>query len=251
MLEESSTTTGIILSRRPRREADGRLFVYTKDFGKLDLAARGLLKAGSKLAGHLEPLNLVELLIIKGRGHNYIASARNLRAFTNLKSDLNKVYFAGRALYLFNHLVSLGQTDQALFDLLNNYLEFFDSEKLVIDKEKGLVAFNFFVLKLLSDLGSAPSLYNCLIGAEKIKPGINYFSLAGGGLICGDCYKKLGAAERSDLILISDNLIKLCRLAPELDFYKINNLSIKRELLREYSRFLKSFLTYHYNFPQK
>ncbi|MCX6798143.1 MAG: DNA repair protein RecO [Candidatus Falkowbacteria bacterium] len=245
MVEESSATRGIILKRWARKEADAALVVFTRDFGKLDLVARGLQKANSKLAGHLEPLNLVELLLIKGKHHDYIGSALTVNSFFNLKTDLNKLYFAGQAIFLFNQLVKPGQEDKALFFLLEEYLEFLDSLSGPISKEKGSSSYNFFVLKLLIELGSGPEMFNCLVGAEKIAPGQNYFSLRRGGLVCHKC---LGDIDKQELLRISDNTIKLFRLAPSLDFYKIYNLSINKLFLKEFSLIIKAFLEYHYNF---
>ncbi len=47
-------TQGIILKKEDRGEADRLFTIYTKDFGKLELLAKGERKIKSKLRGGLE-----------------------------------------------------------------------------------------------------------------------------------------------------------------------------------------------------
>ena len=46
---------GIILRRRDLGEADRLLTVFTRDRGKLNLLAKGVRRAASRKAGHIEP----------------------------------------------------------------------------------------------------------------------------------------------------------------------------------------------------
>lgn len=254
MVEESSLTQAIILNRHLHKEVDASLVVFARSFGKLNLIARGMQRASSKLAGHLEPLNLAELLLIKGKSQNYIGSALTSNSFYNLKQDLNKLYFAGQAIFLFNYLVKNDQEDNGLFDLLQSFLESLDAQTGEISKEQGILYYNFFALKLLIELGSGPEMYNCLAGGEKIEPGDNYFDLRRGGLNCVDCdnrkQENLVRAKNPELLKLTDNTIKLFRLAASLDFNKITNLSISKANLKEFQLIIKSFLQFQYNFSR-
>jgi len=50
------TTEAIVLGKEDAGEYDSRIFLYTKDFGKLSAKATSARKITSKLAAHIEPL---------------------------------------------------------------------------------------------------------------------------------------------------------------------------------------------------
>lgn len=60
-------TKAIVISQKAINEHDCLLSFYTLEFGRTSFLARGLKKPNSKLAAHLDLLNLVDLMIIKGR----------------------------------------------------------------------------------------------------------------------------------------------------------------------------------------
>jgi hypothetical protein len=58
--------SGIVLRRRDLGEADRLLTVFTRDRGKVTLLAKGVRRAASRKAGHLEPFTHTDLLVAKG-----------------------------------------------------------------------------------------------------------------------------------------------------------------------------------------
>lgn len=246
MEEDSKLTKAIVLSRQPKHEADMQLRVFTWSFGKLDLVARGLRRSGSKLAGHLEPFNLCELLILRGRHHDYIASAWSLNSFYDLKSDLNKVYFAGQALKLFDRLVRSSQADPSLFILLESYLESLSGEDDGLSQSLGLLYYNFFLAKLLAILGTSPELAVCIQSGELITPGHNYLDIERGGLLCSRCFQSM-ASPPETVCKIGDNVIRLLRLAVDFEFANLRKIVLSSHDLKELNRLLKLFLEYHYS----
>jgi recombinational DNA repair protein (RecF pathway) len=58
-------TEAIVLSKEPRREIDNRIFLFTESHGLLVANATSTRKPTSKLSAHLEPLNLVQVRIVK------------------------------------------------------------------------------------------------------------------------------------------------------------------------------------------
>jgi len=58
------TTEAIVLEKEDSGEQDSRIFLFTKDFGKLSAKATSARKITSKLAGHLEPLNYVTARLV-------------------------------------------------------------------------------------------------------------------------------------------------------------------------------------------
>ncbi len=248
-MDETKHSQAIILNRSAYRESDSLVTVYTRDFGKFSLVARGTKKIKSKLAGHLEPISLADILMIKGRGFDYVGSALTKNAYLNLKDNLNKIYFAGRAVRWFSRLVRDAQPDERLFLLLSRWLEVLDNyPDAEFSAESGELFFAFFALKLMTELGYKPEMYECLNCRQPVKAGLNYFNLKNGGIICGACLEKERANEGvnvAELLTISDNCIKLMRfiLDNKLDLAK--KLKLDKKIIKELSILTRNFLNFH------
>lgn len=250
-MDETRNSTAIIINRSDYRESDSLLTVYTKDFGKLSLVARGAKKLNSKLSGHLEPLSLVDVLIIKGKGFDYIGSALGRQAFLGIKDDLNKLYFAGSALRSFNILVRENQPDERLFLLLQRFLEVVDNyPDNDFGRENGELLYVFFALKLLSELGYRPEMHECLSCRNKIKSGRNYFNLKNGGLVCENCFKEeFSIYEKqgirpAEILTISDNCIKLMRFMTDNKLETASKLRLDKKFIKELSVLVNNFITF-------
>jgi DNA repair protein RecO (recombination protein O) len=239
-MEESFTTKALVLSRRPYKEVDSRVVVYTLDHGKMELVARGSQRLTSKLAAHIEPLNLVDLMVIVGRKRSYAGSAISQDSFADIKGDLEKVMIVGQALNLFNRLVKEAEVDERLFALLLDFLG-------VFRKNQGSSEFLYsaFVLKLLAELGYAPELYNCNYCKSPITPQKNYFSLLKGGLVCENCWGKLAENDKNHILTISNECVKVMRFILGNDFKEINRLQVDQKNEQEYQKLIELIVKFH------
>lgn len=240
----SRASEGLIIRRNDWRENDSRVVLYTKKFGKLSLVARGAKKFKSKLAGHIEPINLIDAMILPGRSYDYLGSAITRGAYLNIKSDLNSLYFVGLALALFDNLVKEEAEDEELFNFLISWLDNINNNFAVsLTKDIGELLYNYFVMGLLTILGYKPELYYCLECHQKINREKNYFNLRQGGLICSACLAKSQAKYLpNELVTVSDNCIKLLRVFSETKEYKI--IKVEPVLIRELSRLTKSLIDF-------
>jgi len=233
-MDSTFPTKAIILNRRDWREADRLVSVYTPNHGRLSLLARGACKANSKMAAHLEPLSLSRLLVVKGKGFDYVGGALLEEAFWGIKQDLNKLYFAGEALRNFSLLVREGEADADIFSWLEKWLLSLEAAGNGgdLDKEEGRFRSALFSWRLFHLLGYGPQLDNCVVCHQAPSPGKNHFDFARGGLLCSDCYAAmpLGANEGS-VVFLSDNCIKLLRLASGSNW---QNLKFSSRLLKEW-----------------
>lgn len=249
-MDETKNTPALILNRQDYKEADSLVTVYTPYFGKLTLVARGTKKLSSKLAGHIEPLTLADILIIRGRGFDYIGSAITRAAYLGIREDLNKLYYAGRAINLFSRLTKENQSDERLFFLLVTWLKILNDFYL-FTRESGELVLAFFTIKFLAELGYRPEMYQCLDCLNTISPGQNYFNLLGGGLVCGDCFEKKrlaggGGVFRTELLTISDNCIKLMRFMVDNRFKSAEKLKTDNKTLKEFGGLLDKFILFHF-----
>jgi DNA repair protein RecO (recombination protein O) len=243
-MAESQNSEALIIKRNDWREGDSRVVLYTKNFGKLSLVARGAKKFKSKIAGHIEPINLVDMMILKGKAFDYLGSAITKNSFLNIKGDLNALYFVGSALALFDAQVKEEAQDEELYNFLVTWLDLVDNRFAVnLDKETGELLYDYFVIKLLTILGYKPELRYCLDCRQVIKPGNNYLNLRLGGLICGDCLESNKQKYLPNEILkISDDCIKLLRIFSENNVYQV--IKVNPAVIRELGRLVKSLVDF-------
>ncbi len=226
-MAETFNTKALVLNRYIYREYDSRVTVYSPLLGKIDLLARGVQRPGSKLAAHVEPLSLVDLMIVKGKNTDYIGSSIVSDAYASIKGDLAKLPFAGSALFAFNRLIKPEEKDAVLFDLLLDFLNILDQKP---ERADWLLA--SWSLKFLAALGYQPELYNCLHCQKRLEPDNNFFSIMRGGIFCGNCSRRelnLEAVDQNNIkmlrLVLSHSLADLANLkADNKSFDRVNNL---------------------------
>jgi DNA repair protein RecO (recombination protein O) len=254
-MEATKNSLALVLNRQAYRERDSLVNVYTAKWGKLPLIARGTQKLGSKLAGHIEPLSLVNLMIVRGKGLDYIGSSINSNSFLNIRQDLNKLYYAGEALNIFNRLTQADQADDELFNLLTEYLQVVNdiseaTDKLAepsLAKDQGELLLNGFTWQLLNILGYRPELYHCLTCRESLSPGINYFDLLNGGLVCATCWADSRTATNftaTNFQLCSDNCLKAVRFLTTSQPKSFTKLIIDQKTGKDLSLLTRNFLKF-------
>lgn len=152
-------TKAIVLGRKDLHDYDSLIFCYSLDFGRINLVAKGLKKSGAKLAGHLEPFNLIDLMIIKGRQQDYVGSAIAENSFLNIKSDYDRLDLAGQAFRFLQELIFTNQADFNIFLIIRDFLSGLD--EVQGERKKGEPLLTAFKLKLLKLLGYDFNLKDC------------------------------------------------------------------------------------------
>lgn len=238
--QETKNTLGIIIKRRPFKEYDRAVVLYTRDYGKINLVVRGAERPASKLAGHIEPLSLIEAMIIRGR-RDYLGAARSIDSRITVRQDLNRLFYAGAALAALDKLTKEEEPDAELFFLTESFLEYLDKRTTDLKKEKGEILLAAYLWKLLAELGYTPRLDKCLTCGLPIKSEDNRFDALHGGLVCPVCADKKFKENNEVLPKISQEAIKIIKFLLEYDFYKIARLALGDELIREVNTLTERF----------
>lgn len=213
-MDETYSTKAIVIRRMPFRESDSIVTFFCRDYGKKDLVARGVKKPGSKLAGHIELITLVDLMAVRGKQFDYLGSAISRDSFVRLKGDLMSVSWAMKGLEKFNKWVKIGDNTQAdeIFILLSNFLSAI--EQGIFNPE---IVYYLFLFKYIAITGYAPKLDRCVIRDKAHDQNVNkqeamYFSYSNGGVIIG------GQEMYNDAIIISEDLLELLKQNLNINF---------------------------------
>lgn len=234
-MAQTYTTEGIILKRRDYQENDRLFVVYSKDFGKIELLAKGTKKITSKLNSYLEPFYFIKVMAAKGKVFDKLANCNLLKSYQNLRNDQSLFGF-----YLLNYLAEItdglivGQTlKQDKFKLLLELLDILDEQINQASQPKLLALVNVYNLKILNLLGYQPEIKRCLHCHKGILLTKNIFDFQQGGIVCEDC-KKVCLIE--DYILVSDGVIKLLQLAQEKGLADFINLENHLDDLKQFNQ---------------
>lgn len=193
-------TRAIIIRKQNFSETDRLLTVYSYDYGKIKILAKGVKKTLSKLSGHLELFYITDLVVSKGKNLDIITSANFINKFTNIENTKNTncaAYYISELIYL---LCEEAEKNPQIFELLTDTLA-------RITDENYIRIINFFEIKLFQKLGHQPEIDGCVVCHNKGVSSNYFFNYEEGGLVCQKC--SLG---KNNNIKLLPNDIKLLKI---------------------------------------
>ncbi len=82
------TTHAVVLKRRNVGEADRIVTIFSKEYGRMRVIAKGVRRVHSRRAPHLEVFSHVTLILHKGKTWDSISEATPIHAFSLLRRSL-------------------------------------------------------------------------------------------------------------------------------------------------------------------
>ena len=177
----------IVLRHRELGEADRVLTLYSLQHGKLQASVRAARKTKSRLGGHVEPLTVVSLLLVRGRTLDTVTQAQALTTFPLLRADLLGTTRGLHMAELVDRFTVEYEPQAALYELLRDGLGLLGQGG---NDERVLRAFEMGLLEIV---GYRPVLDRCVscgnsdISGPLRRPGSVGFSAAWGGVLCVNC----------------------------------------------------------------
>lgn len=113
---------GIILKRKNVGEADRILTVFSKEYGKLRVIAKGIRKVSSRRAPHLEVFTHVAVVIHGSTSLESVSEVSPIETFPYLRSDLARVSLGYYLCELVDSLLPERQKHEDIFILLQESL---------------------------------------------------------------------------------------------------------------------------------
>ena len=206
----------LILQRRQHREHDALVTALSPQRGLLRLWCRGLFKPQAKLAGHIEPLTIIDGLIVWGQ-RPLLSAAVSRQSFGHLKSQLAAVVLASQIINRYQRWLPI---DQAANEA---WLDLFD---LLTDWNQHTLGLNSLTLgaqaiqwRLGHRLGYVPDLQQCAYCQQPLTT-TAWWRPVDGGLVCAGCrpataHQELSVKARQYwLKLLTDQWLELTKSSP-------------------------------------
>ncbi|MCB0228536.1 MAG: DNA repair protein RecO [Anaerolineae bacterium] len=226
----------IVLKRRDHGEADRLLTVFSAQHGKLVLLAKGVRKTRSRKAGHVELFTYSTILIAKTRTWDLVTQAETVETYLGLRDDLSRTAQAYYVAELLDSFTQESDSNPPMFLLLRDTLN-----RLATVRDESLaIAVRFYELRLLGLAGYQPELFRCIECEDELQPVTNYYSTAGGGVLCPRHGEGQIGAEPLNLALF-----KTLRFMQTRDWDTVERLSLSPGLHTELERLLQATMVYH------
>lgn len=150
-------TKAIVLSKEPSGEADGRVSIYTQELGKIEVVARGLKKITSKFGHHLEPLNLIDCMVLVNRS-NHLKGVLAENTFPSIRKNFLALEVGIKCLRVVDKAISMPERDDILWQKLNGFLKTLDKLASENDELAVMAIGPYFLARLAECLGILPDL---------------------------------------------------------------------------------------------
>lgn len=184
--------SGIVLRSYPFGEADKIVVLLSPLHGKLRTVAKGVRKTKSRFGARLESFMEVDVVLYEGRNLDLITQAELRTAFPALRSDLAAVSAASTMAEVVDAVAQENEPSIALYELFRTGLTALDAGSTSTD------VLTAFLLQLLQVQGLAPALDRCASCGRS--NGLDRFSVAAGGIVCGECRPEGSVRLRTGLV---------------------------------------------------
>jgi DNA repair protein RecO (recombination protein O) len=226
--------SAIVLKRRDLGEADRLLTVFSRDQGKGTLLAKGVRRAASRKAGHIEPFTYVELLVAKGSSLDLVTQAETILAHRRLRENLWLSTYGYYVSELVDTMTQEADPNALLFDELLATLDRLDSG------EQPSLAVRYFEIHALGLSGYQPQLHRCVQCDELLKPEVNFLSLDRGGCLC----PRHGANVTGTVALPLD-VLKVLRYLQTRSWEQVVQLQLSPNVSSQVESLLGRYILWH------
>jgi DNA repair protein RecO (recombination protein O) len=191
-----TSSEAVVLQTRPYRETSKLVTVFTRDWGKVQLQAKGARRPRSKFGAALEVASLIRIIFYRTeRKHIYtLSDAEIIEDLRDMRDRQEHLRAALVAAEFTNRNFEWEAPNSRVFRLLRETLA-------VLQSFSGdpLVPAYVFMFKVAEALGYAPQLDHC-VSCRRTKAAA--FAPRLGGLLCARCVGQEPDAIRVDLPIL-------------------------------------------------
>jgi DNA repair protein RecO (recombination protein O) len=219
---------GIVLRTTDYGETNKVVTLYTREWGKVGVMARGAKKANSRFSAVTQIFTYGYYLIQKGSGLGSLQQGEIVSSMRSIREDIFLTAYASYIVELTDKSTEENKPNPYHFELLLQTLQFMN-EGYDLD-----ILTNIYEMKMLNHLGLYPELNQCTVCGST--DGHFSFSIREGGFICHRCIEKDPYAFK-----ISAATAKLLRLFYYFDLSRLGNISVKPETKAELKKVISAY----------
>lgn len=229
-----ASTHAIVLNKRNYSDSSLICDLFSKDYGKVTIIAKGAKSIKNPLGALLQPLNYIECIYYYKASRNIqtLKEASIVNKYYSIENDYKKMQYGLTIVDLINQINYVDSPSNIIFRLTHKILKSLNTVQIkYID-----VLFIFFLLQYLIYLGYCPSIKQCANCNKKLING--KFDYLSGQIVCNQC-------TDSQLKIDAESL-EIIKFLMETHITKIvNNFEFDIKKCLQINNFLYKFILYH------
>ncbi|NOY78950.1 MAG: DNA repair protein RecO [Calditrichaeota bacterium] len=227
----------IVLKTHDFQETSKIVSVYSKEYGRLQLIAKGVRSPKSKFGALLDGLNYLRILYYfkETRELQFLSNAELVKVFSHLRDDLDRFSYASIIAEIIYRTQLLGERNLRLFHTIISSFEGINAS------ENYRNYFEAFLMRFIEISGFHPKLRRCLNCGQPPRGARVYFDFDRGGYLCEKC----SVNQSSQFYLSLEGLNFLLALR-DYSWQNIGIITVSEQILLEIERFLLYYLKIHF-----
>lgn len=218
---------GLVLKNKPYKENDMLVWIYTRDYGKLALIAKGVKKLKSKNAPACQTITLAEFTFVPRSGLSNLIKGTLIDYFRYLKEDIELEAYASYFCEFVYKFTKDNDPDAVIYDTLLMALHDLQDG---YDPKLVYLLFNAFILEVTGSKLETDQCVDC--GRLDHIAGI---SISSGGFVCQKC---LGMYDQK----LAVDVLKGFRYINKWQFAKIDELHLEANVINELIPIMEAYI---------
>ncbi len=211
------------------KESDKMLTLITREYGRVDAAARGSRKTSSRLLACTQQFCYGEFVLYKKGERFSVRQGDIIDSFYGLRDDYEKLCAGAGMLACIEKLSLPGEPDEALFMWGLYFLT-----ALCHSDAQPLDLSLCFIVKLMAHAGYRPMLTRCALCNKSVSKDVLLLDAAAGGLVCKGCASHQAIRIHA---LTAEALERMLLVAPD----HLSNVRLPAYVREELSQFLPEY----------
>ncbi len=229
------TTKGIVLKATDYNENDKLILLYSLEYGKITVHAKGIRKGSAKLKFAADQFCFGQYELNKTADRYTLKTCDQLESFYSLREDV-VVYYAACAVA--ECLMNCTEEEQSEPEVFVETLKAFAA---LTDGVDPLTVVLRYLLGFLKMQGSGLQLDRCAVCGSPVAKG--FLDLQHGGVVCEGC-------RSAESVPVSARTLALCKMAETISYDKLKNLHFTQEALKDALGLFNKYIS-HVFFPFK
>ncbi|ANB61024.1 DNA repair protein RecO [Anoxybacteroides amylolyticum] len=218
----------IVLRTVDYGETNKIVTLWTREWGKVAVMARGAKKPSSRLSSVTQLFTYGYYLVQKSRGVGSLQQAEVIDSLRGIRENIFATAYASYIVELTDKVTEEQRPNPYLFEFLLQTLKYMNDG---VDLE---ILTYIYEMKMLRVMGLYPMLDYCAVCKQT--EGTFSFSVKEGGFLCHRC-----EATDPHRLPLSPAAVKLLRLFYYLDLSRLGKISVKEETKKQLNRAISAY----------
>ncbi|WP_413308704.1 DNA repair protein RecO [Bacillus sp. 1P10SD] len=219
---------GIVIRTTDYGETNKIITLFTREWGKVGVMARGAKKPNSRLSSVTQLFTHGYFLVQRGSGLGSLQQGEIATSLRSIGEDIFLTAYASYIVELTDKCTEEKKPNPFHFELLLQTLNYMN------EGYEPDILMNIYEMKMLNVMGLYPVLNQCSVCGST--DGHFSFSIREGGFICHRCLEKDPYHFK-----LSPATVKLLRLFYYFDLSRLGNISVKAETKAELKNVINAY----------